>query len=484
MTADNTNGASGVQGGFVGVGTMLRPVVPAAGTIAGAFNGIASNAAVAVAVGSGGLISSSTDGETWTPRTSGVASALNSVAWVAALNLFVAVGAAGTIVTSPDGVTWTVQTSGSANALNSVIVSASTLVAVGAAGTILTSADGVTWATNAYSSANALNQVAHNGAGLVCAVDSQGQAVTASNPAGVWTAAPVTPVLTTRQPLVGLAYGAGLWVAVAGQNGRCYTSSDAVTWTDRGPRFQRVSQLNYVAGSIPSDVEGGMTGMFIHNRDYSFDGLTWYRIAHSGPGACASATIFKGVLYAATGVSGWFLTKMSRIVTRFTPMHVMGTLGGQGGSTSAAVGGGSDGSGTVPGTIGGASAISGSASPTANAAAAGGGGAGGGATAANASIGASLGAEGSIAPQYTLQGFQGVSGGVGPLDGGPSGTDPTSLGGSGAGGGAWTSGAAGQAGGKGGNPGGGGGGGGASDNGFDSGGGGAGGDGQARLFWF
>ena len=485
VTTNDTNGNAGQQGGFVGVGTMLRPIVATAGTVAGTFNAVASNASVMVAVGSGGLISSTTDGDAWTARTSGTASNLNSVVWASALNLFVAVGAGGVIVTSPDGATWTVQTSGTANALNSVIFDGTTLVAVGAAGTILTSTNATTWATNAYSSANALNQVANDGTTKYCAVDSQGQAVTANSPTGTWTAAAVTnPALATRQPLVGIAYGAGQWVAVAGQNGKCFTSADAATWTDRGPRFQRNPPITYVTGSVPNDVSGGMTGMFIHERDYSFDGLTWYRIAHSGPGSCRNATIFKGTLYAATGQAGWFVVKCTRIVTKYTPMHVMGTYGAPGGTSAAAIGGGADGSGTIPGTAGSSSAVSGSAVLAPNAAAGGGGGAGGGATAANAAVSPSIGAEGSIAPHYTLQGFQGQSGGIGPNDGGPAGTDPTLLGGSGGGGGAWTSGAAGQDGGKGGYPCGGAGGGSASDNGFNSGKGGDGADGQARFFWF
>ena len=58
--------------------------------------------------------------------------------------LFVAVGDNGTILTSSDGTTWTSRTSGTTEYLRGGAYGNSTLVVVGASGTILTSSDGTT----------------------------------------------------------------------------------------------------------------------------------------------------------------------------------------------------------------------------------------------------------------------------------------------------------------------------------------------------
>jgi len=59
--------------------------------------------------------------------------------------LFVAVGDNGTILTSSDGTTWTSRTSGTTEYLRGGAYGNSTLVVVGLSGTILTSSDGITW---------------------------------------------------------------------------------------------------------------------------------------------------------------------------------------------------------------------------------------------------------------------------------------------------------------------------------------------------
>ncbi len=58
-----------------------------------------------VMIGADGKISSSTDGVTWTARTSTTTNALNDV--IFAFNRFIVVGDSSTLLTSPDGLTWT-----------------------------------------------------------------------------------------------------------------------------------------------------------------------------------------------------------------------------------------------------------------------------------------------------------------------------------------------------------------------------------------
>jgi hypothetical protein len=68
---------------------------------------VASGAGVYVWVGRAGAIASSTDGSTWTARTSTTSRNLTAITF--AFNRFVAVGDGGTLLTSPDGVLWTAQ---------------------------------------------------------------------------------------------------------------------------------------------------------------------------------------------------------------------------------------------------------------------------------------------------------------------------------------------------------------------------------------
>jgi len=100
-----------------------------------------------IAVGNGGVIyKNTTAGVTgaWTVKTSGTTNNLYGVSYVN--GIFVAVGAGGVLLTSTDGDTWTLQTSNTSNDLHDIAFGASTYVAVGDAGTIVSSTDTATWA--------------------------------------------------------------------------------------------------------------------------------------------------------------------------------------------------------------------------------------------------------------------------------------------------------------------------------------------------
>jgi len=68
--------------------------------------------------------------------------------------LFVVVGDSGTILTSSDGTTWTSRTSGTSNGLFIIFYGNCTFVAVGYSGTILTSSDGTTWTSRTSGTSN------------------------------------------------------------------------------------------------------------------------------------------------------------------------------------------------------------------------------------------------------------------------------------------------------------------------------------------
>ena len=69
--------------------------------------GIVYGAGRFVAVGDGGVVLVSSDGETWFVRPVGTKQDLSDVAWSG--SRFVAVGASGTILSSGDGLTWTLR---------------------------------------------------------------------------------------------------------------------------------------------------------------------------------------------------------------------------------------------------------------------------------------------------------------------------------------------------------------------------------------
>jgi fibronectin type 3 domain-containing protein len=93
-----------------------------------------------VTVGNSGTILTSSDGTTWTSRTSGTTNNLYGVTY--GNSTFVTVGDSGTILTSSDGTTWTSRTSGTTNNLYGVTTTTTTLLdpssltATGAAGQV------------------------------------------------------------------------------------------------------------------------------------------------------------------------------------------------------------------------------------------------------------------------------------------------------------------------------------------------------------
>jgi hypothetical protein len=150
-----------------------------------------------VGVGSNALLFTSTDGITWTARTSGFGA--NDIFSVAYGNgLFVAVGGNGTITTSTDGITWTARTSNmGSNQINHVVYANSIWVAVGRGGGgtntggIIYSTDGLTWTRKSQSLTvgDTYAMVSWNGTNFVIgANNSTNNYLYASTPSGTWTA--------------------------------------------------------------------------------------------------------------------------------------------------------------------------------------------------------------------------------------------------------------------------------------------------------
>jgi M6 family metalloprotease-like protein len=224
-----------------------------------------------VAAGGGGAIVSSPNGNTWTPRNTGVQDTILNVIY--ANGLFVAVGQHDLILTSPDGIAWTSHTSAAlslsstdtelhsvaygkgtymAVGKGSVIATSvtgkdwtgttlsetvdlygiaygnNTFVAVGANGVIMTTASGTSWQTRSSKTAQNLWSVTY-GSGRFIAVGDAGTILTSSN--GVSWQTRSSGVST---PLRGVSYGNNTFVVV-GPSGTVFTSPDGIAWQARNP---------------------------------------------------------------------------------------------------------------------------------------------------------------------------------------------------------------------------------------------------------
>ena len=143
--------------------------------------------------------------------------------------LYIAVGASGTLLTSSDGTTWTSRTSGTSKDINNVHYGNSSFVAVGDNGTLLSSTDGITWSdktSNCGANDNeSLWDVAYGGSTWVANGDN----------GSIYTYDESTCTARTSGTTVEfneLYYGNSTFVAI-GSNGTILTSSDGTTWTSR-----------------------------------------------------------------------------------------------------------------------------------------------------------------------------------------------------------------------------------------------------------
>src|SRR5882762_7720218 len=105
--------------------------------------------------------------DTWASQTSGTANDFYAVAY--GNGMFVAVGTNGLLCSSTDGTNWMPQASGTTNDLESITYGNGLFVAVGGNGTVRTSTNGSTWAAQASGFGSAFHAVTY-GNGLYVAV--------------------------------------------------------------------------------------------------------------------------------------------------------------------------------------------------------------------------------------------------------------------------------------------------------------------------
>lgn len=230
--------AVGTAGKIVTAATPSGPWTVRTSNTANLLNAVTWTGTQFVAVGGGGTIDTSPDGTTWTVQTSGTTNTLNSILWDG--TTLTAVGDAGTILTSANGTAWATNaftdntatftgTGSGTNLTTSVVtgtiyitqsvigtgvpagtyISSQTSGTPGGAGVYVTTA-ATTSSGAALTSSFNVRDVATDGAAHYVAVDTGGNAITATSVTGTWTAALVT--LSNNYGLSSVAFGNGKWL--------------------------------------------------------------------------------------------------------------------------------------------------------------------------------------------------------------------------------------------------------------------------------
>jgi hypothetical protein len=297
---------NGGQGGPASVPVSATPR-PAGGTwtlgnplAAANLNGIGINlpstrppTATLFAVGTAGVLFTSTDGVTWTAVSSSTGSDLNAALF--ANSKYLAVGANGTIIASSDALTWTPQLSNTVSDLKGIGVLGGTYVAVGDNGTILSSGDGQFWISRSSGTGQTLYSVASANNTLI-AVGAGGTIVTSTD-GSTWqpvtspTTADLRGVVGKTDPLTNIT----TFVAVGAQ-GTIITSSDGLTWVPTNSGL--TSDLSTVAFSSQF-VALGVGGTVVT----SLDGTAWAP-GISGTSADLNSVVFGLNQYYAVGAGG------------------------------------------------------------------------------------------------------------------------------------------------------------------------------------
>ncbi|MFC3803903.1 Ig-like domain-containing protein [Cohnella sp. GCM10012308] len=230
------------------------------------LNAVATGGTTSVAVGTDGLIfSSSGNDDALAPRNSKVVKDLNDV--IFADDSFVAVGDEGTILTSGDGSDWSSESLQTTSSVNAVVYGNDTFVAIGDGGSIFISTNGLdSWSDKSDSTVNVnLNAIVFDGDKFV-AVGDDGTVISSTNGSN-WTA----PESISVEDLNGISYGDDVLVAV-GDNGEILKAPKALDapWIKQGS-FDADFDFNSIAHGDNGFVAVGDAGVLVT----SSDGTNW-----------------------------------------------------------------------------------------------------------------------------------------------------------------------------------------------------------------
>jgi len=248
-----------------------------------------------VVVGDSGVILTSTNGTTFTSRTSGVTNNLLSV-YKLSTTTWIAVGVSGTIVTSPNATTWTTRSSGVTVDLRSVTVAnlgggTYKAIAVGRGGIGITSSDGLTWTTALSNSATDptgasvsvgdLNQVMYltftapntTTYSYYIAVGDNGRLLLSSN-STTW----YTKTTYTVSDFQGIAYS-GTYFYTVGDVGLTYdVSQDASAWAANSIYYS----ANLLTPDVYSLATSGTYNVIVGQYGYTYHSTSQYKYFRQG----------------------------------------------------------------------------------------------------------------------------------------------------------------------------------------------------------
>lgn len=269
-------------------------------TDGGNYRSIATNGSIYVACGTSGEISTSTDLETWTRRSSGTSMELMDVIWTG--TSFIVVGQYGTIVRSDDGITWTVIKQGSSGTHNSYLCAVkghNKIIACGS-GMLLSASndDGITWTDSTiHSTSNTVNGIAYGNNLYVAACN--GGVIHVSSDGASWDS--ISSGISDN--FEDIVYANNRFVACTERGKVCY-SADGQSWTlsqtNTTAQFNAISYTNgfyYCAGTLGA--------LFISN-----DLISWQQVEtdnnYSLNGASGDVIVGNGrLVYQLTSDSAW-----------------------------------------------------------------------------------------------------------------------------------------------------------------------------------
>lgn len=222
-------------------------------------------------------VSVSTDYITWNAYN--LNNYFNMEAFAYGNGVWVAGGTDGVLITSTNGTTWTERSSNFSNIVTGVYGSYNIAnikyvrygngrwFISGENDSVKTSTDTITWTSIAQTFSNVNVAIAYGNGNWIFA-GSSGVAYISSDPTNtsLWT------TITTNFSSYGFidaAYGNGIWVA-GGSNGKIYTSTDGITWATQTSNFGTNTILSIAYGN-GRWIAGGEQGQM----RVSTDGATW-----------------------------------------------------------------------------------------------------------------------------------------------------------------------------------------------------------------
>lgn len=238
-----------------------------------------------VAVGISGYIINSSNGtvDDWSIALSnpveGIVNTIAGVTWDG--TQFLAVGSGGTILTSADGDTWIEGDTGVNVDLESIIWTDSQYIVVGGSGTILVSENGTDWTVPTMIPGNVdndtLNGIASDG-NVIVAVGTNGVLLTSSTgDADTWE--DLSQDINTNNNLNDVTWDGGQFVVV-GSNDTIITSPDGVIWEDQvpgSPNIAFIGVTQWDAYLPPAPVIKGAVGS-AGNIWVSDDAVNWVHV--------------------------------------------------------------------------------------------------------------------------------------------------------------------------------------------------------------